>query len=177
MDLEIQTQHEMLDPAWRDLVDHQARRLAERYPELLRLHVTLVHGAHHRHGAEEARLVANVEGTTLRAAKHGELVPDAIHAAFAALAIEIECHHVERRHVIRTPGARPQGSIGRVFRSAGYGFIRYQPGRDVYFKRRALHHLNFDTLEPGTPVEFEVEEGDKGLQAPRVFPAGDRGRA
>jgi cold shock CspA family protein/ribosome-associated translation inhibitor RaiA len=177
MDLEIQTRHIALDPNWRDLIDRFTTRLSRRYPEMLRLHVTLRHGRHHQAGFEAAVLVANVEGTTLRAEKQEEDVRAALRAAFGALEVELERYHRERRRVIKSPGPRPQGSIKRTFRDGGYGFIRYQPGRDVYFHRAALHEIDFETLRPGMPVEFELEKGAKGLQASRVFPVGQRGRA
>ena len=177
MDLEIQTRRTELDPSWRDLIERSVARLQERYPEMLRLHVTLRHGMHHRLGSEVVSLLANVEGATLRVKKQEEDVPAALRAAFAALEIELGRHQSGRRHVTKSPGSRRQGSIKRVFREGGYGFIRYLPGRDVYFHRAALQGLDFMTLEPGTPVEFEIEEGAKGLQASQVFPVGERGRA
>ncbi|HET7224759.1 MAG TPA: HPF/RaiA family ribosome-associated protein [Candidatus Eisenbacteria bacterium] len=176
MDLEIQTEHIELDPNWRDLIETLANHVEARYPELLRLHVTLKHGPHHRVGFEDVALVANVEGRTFRAEKREEKVRAAIHAAFHALDIEMERYHQERRRVTKPPGARPQGSIKRIFRDAGYGFIHYEPGRDVYFNRASLHGIDFADLQPGFPVEFELETGVKGLQASRVFMAGDRAR-
>ena len=174
MDLEIQAQHVTLDPAWRELIEQAAARIAERYPETLRLHVTVRHAPHHRAGAESLALLANVEGAVIRAEKGGEDMREAIHAAFRAFQIELDRHHVQRRHVSKGAGARLQGSIERVFRDAEYVFIHYLPGQDVYVKRVALHGLDFDTLEPGHPVEFEVERGERGLQSPRVFPVGAR---
>lgn len=176
MELEIQTRHVTLDPTWRDLVERSAGRLAIRYPELLRLHVTVRHTPHHRNGAEVVSLLATVEGTTLRAEKLEEDARGAIRAAFAALGTELERHHRRRRHVTKPPGPRPQGSVKRIFREAGYGFIHHLPGLDVYFHRASLRGVDFDDLEPGTPVEFDVEEGERGLQASQVFPAGDRHR-
>ena len=176
MELEIQTRQIDLDPAWRDFIEHQAERLSGRYPEVLRLHVILRHLPHHRRGTEQVTVLANVEGTTLRADKQEENVRTAIHATFEALTTELERYHRERRRVTKSPGARPQGSVKRIFRDGGYGFIHYQPGRDVYFNRAALHELHFEDLEPGAPVEFELEEGAQGLQASRVFPVGERAR-
>lgn len=177
MELELQTRGIDLDPQWRDLIERLAGRLAERYPEMLRLHVTVRHGPHQRRGLEEVALVANVEGVTLRADKQEEHIRTALRAAFDALASELEHHHRERRRVTKSPGARLQGSVKRIFRDAGYGFIHYQPGRDVYFHRAALHQLDFGDLRPGTPVEFDLEQGAKGPQASRVFPVGERARA
>jgi CspA family cold shock protein len=177
MDIEIQTQQIDLDPTWRDLIERLATGLVSRYPEVLRLHAKLRHGGHHRRGFETVSLVANVEGVTLCAEKEEEDVRAAVRAAFAALGTELERHHRERRRVVKNPGPRPEGSIKRIFRDGGYGFIHYRPGRDVYFQRAALHGLRFEDLRPGTPVEFEIEDGDNGLQAPRVFPVGERGNA
>jgi CspA family cold shock protein len=172
MDLEIQTQQLTLDPASRGLIEELAAGIGERYPDTLRLHVTLKHAPKHRNGSETAALLANIEGRMLRAEKTAESVRDAIHAAFEAFEIELERHHDQHRQVTKNMGARVEGSIKRIFRDGGYGFIHYQPGRDVYFHRAALHELDFDKLEPGDPVEFEIEQGERGLQAPQVHPVG-----
>jgi ribosomal subunit interface protein len=176
MDLEIQTQHVTLDPAWRDLIEQSSARIAGRYPETLRLHVTVRRTAHHRAGTETVAVLANVEGGVVRAEKEEEEMRDAIHAVFAALEVGLQRHHEQRRHVTKGTGARLKGSVKRIFRDAGYGFIHHLPGRDVYFRRGALQGLDFDALEPGHPVEFEVEEAERGLQAPRVYPVGARSR-
>lgn len=172
MDLEIQTQQQGLDPTWRDLIEQMAAGIGERYPDTIRLHVTLKHTPKHRNGSETVTLLANTEGRVLRAEKTAEYVRDAIHAAFDAFEIELERQHEQRRQVTKNLGARTKGSIKRIFRDSGYGFIHYQPGRDVYFNRAALHELDFDKLEPGDPVEFEIEQGERGLQAPQVHPVG-----
>lgn len=126
--------------------------------------------------ATRRSVLANVEGAVIRVDKDGEDVPEATHAALRALESGLEHHHQRRRHDTKAAGARLQGSIKRIFRHAGYGFIHYLPGQDVYFRRGALHGLDFDTLAPGHPVEFETEPGERGLQSPRVSPVGDRGR-
>jgi cold shock CspA family protein len=177
MELELQSRLIDLDPNWRDLIERLSEGLSTRFPEMLRLHVTLGHGRHHRTGSEEVSLLANVKGASLRVSKLEPDVRAAIHAAFAALEVELERHRQALRHVTKNPGPRSQGSIKRIFLDAGYGFIHYQPGRDVYFNRAALHGIDFKLLEPGVPVEFEVEQGRDGLQASRVFPVGNRGNA
>src|SRR3990170_658058 len=53
MDVEIQTHHVDMQPDWRALIDERLARLAERYPKLIRVHVTLRHGRHHLRGVEE----------------------------------------------------------------------------------------------------------------------------
>lgn len=176
-DIEIQSRGFTLDPVWRGLVERSVERLAERYPELLRIHVTLTHAAHHRHGVEEVAIVANVPGDVLRVAKLEEEIPDAIHAAFLALAKEFERVHRERRRIVKAPGPRAPGSVDAIFLDGGYGFIRLAGDASVYFHRNALHGLEFTALRPGFPVEVDIEEGGEGPQASRVFPVGERGRA
>jgi len=99
MDLEIQTRHIELDPAWRDLIERSAERFRTRYPEVLRLHVTLKQDRHHRVDAHHVSLVANVEGGTLYADKREAHVPAALRAAFDSLRRKLRRHHRVRRRV------------------------------------------------------------------------------
>jgi ribosomal subunit interface protein len=174
MDIEIQTRQVTMHPAWRALIEERLARLADRYPDLIRVHVTLRHGGHHLRGTEEVDVVATCPGATLRAAKQEERMRDAVHAALDALERELAAHHETRRHFGKAPGPRPAGTIARLFADRDYGFIRTDQGEEIYFHRNALRELDFTTLMPGVPVEFEVEPGERGLQASRVFPVGER---
>jgi ribosomal subunit interface protein len=174
MDIEIQTQHVEMLPEWRTLIDARLAHFGERYPELIRVHVTLKHGRHHRHGTEEVDVVATCSGATLRAAKQEEEMRAAVHAALDALERELAQHHAARRHVGKVPGARPSGKITRIFTDRGCGFVLTEEGEEVYFHRNALHELNFESLPLGLPVELEIERGGRWLQASRVFPVGER---
>ncbi len=61
-----------------------------------------------------------------------------------------------------------QGTIKRLVRDRGFGFIRSADGQEVFFHRTSLQDLNFDSLREGEKVEFEVEQGEKGPRATRV---------
>jgi cold shock protein len=61
-----------------------------------------------------------------------------------------------------------QGVIKRVIRDRGFGFIRTSDGQEVFFHRSGLQQLNFDSLREGEPVEFEIQQGDKGPRATGV---------
>lgn len=174
MDIEIQTQNVEMQPEWRALIDERLARLAERYPKLIRVHVTLKHGGHHLRGVEEVDIVATYPGATLRAAKEEEEMRDAVHAALDSLERELAAHHEKRRHYGKAPGPRASGTITRLFTDRGYGFIRIDEGEEVYFHRNALHELDFASLPLGLPVELEIESGEQGRQASRVFPVGER---
>jgi len=50
----------------------------------------------------------------------------------------------------------------------GYGFIESDGGGDVFVHFSAIQGEGFKTLEEGQNVEFEVVEGNRGLQAANV---------
>jgi CspA family cold shock protein len=75
---------------------------------------------------------------------------------------------------VKAPSLRPIGTIARVFRTKGYGFIITNGDREIYFHRDSLGGLSFEELSKGVPVAFELEQGEKGPQAARVFPTGRR---
>jgi CspA family cold shock protein len=61
-----------------------------------------------------------------------------------------------------------QGTIKRVVRDRGFGFIRSSDGQEVFFHRNGLQQMDFDALKEGTKVEFEIERGEKGPRATSV---------
>jgi len=62
------------------------------------------------------------------------------------------------------------GTIKRIIRDRGFGFIRTAEGQEVFFHRSSLQGLDFDALKEGVRVELEVERGDKGPRAASVRP-------
>ncbi|WP_124039075.1 cold-shock protein [Neoactinobaculum massilliense] len=51
----------------------------------------------------------------------------------------------------------------------GYGFIEADDGtEDVFVHFSAINAKGFRTLEEGQKVEYDVEQGPKGLQASNV---------
>jgi CspA family cold shock protein len=50
----------------------------------------------------------------------------------------------------------------------GYGFIEREDGDDVFVHFSAIKQEGFKSLEEGQKVEFEIVEGDRGLQAANV---------
>jgi len=61
-----------------------------------------------------------------------------------------------------------KGEIKRLIRERGYGFISAEEGREIFFHRSALEGVDFDALEEGNNVEFNVERGPKGPRAVNV---------
>jgi CspA family cold shock protein len=58
-----------------------------------------------------------------------------------------------------------KGKIKRLIRERGFGFIIAENGKEVFFHRSALAEGNFDALEEGASVEFDLERGPKGPRA------------
>lgn len=58
-----------------------------------------------------------------------------------------------------------KGKIKRIIQERGFGFISAEDGTEVFFHRSALQDTNFDTLEEGNSVEFDLEKGYKGPRA------------
>ena len=61
-----------------------------------------------------------------------------------------------------------KGKIKRLIRGRGFGFITAEDGSEVFFHHSALQDVNFDTLEEGDSVEFDVEKGYRGTRAVNV---------
>ena len=60
------------------------------------------------------------------------------------------------------------GTIKRLVRERGFGFILGQDGAELSFHRSALEGAGFEALAEGQAVEFEVERGPKGPRAARL---------
>ena len=50
----------------------------------------------------------------------------------------------------------------------GYGFIESNEGGDVFVHYSAIQGEGFKSLDEGQRVEFDVVEGNRGLQAANV---------
>ena len=61
-----------------------------------------------------------------------------------------------------------KGSVKMFNKDKGYGFIRTEDGKDVFFHYSELVMDNFKTAQPGEEVEFEVEETDRGPRATKI---------
>jgi CspA family cold shock protein len=60
------------------------------------------------------------------------------------------------------------GTVKWFNSSKGFGFITRPEGPDVFVHYKAIVGEGYKSLEEGQQVEFEVEQGPKGLQAANV---------
>ena len=50
----------------------------------------------------------------------------------------------------------------------GYGFITHEGGEDVFVHFSAIQQEGYRSLNAGEEVQFDIVNGDKGLQAANV---------
>jgi CspA family cold shock protein len=63
----------------------------------------------------------------------------------------------------------PKGMIRRLISDRGFGFIKTEEGKELFFHRNELQGVDFNSLREGQQVEFEVGQGRNGrLEAVKV---------
>ena len=67
---------------------------------------------------------------------------------------------------------RVTGTVKWFNGGKGYGFIAREEGPDVFVHFSEIRGAGFRNLEEGQSVEFNVEQGQKGLQATNVTVVG-----
>ncbi len=63
-----------------------------------------------------------------------------------------------------------QGTVKWFSNEKGYGFIEREDGDDLFVHYSKIAMDGYKTLVQGQRVEFEITQGDKGLQASHVMP-------
>jgi CspA family cold shock protein len=64
------------------------------------------------------------------------------------------------------------GTIKKVVSDRGFGFITAEDGKEYFFHRNELGSaMDFDRLNGGEKVEFEIQSSPKGPRAAHVQPA------
>jgi len=69
----------------------------------------------------------------------------------------------ERRFTVKQTG-----TVKWFNDAKGFGFITSERGEDVFVHFTAIQGNGFRSLSEGATVEFEVQQGPKGLQASNV---------
>jgi cold shock CspA family protein len=176
MQVEIEGRNTEVRQSWRDLIGQKLEKF-EHFPnEITRARVTITHNPHHHLGDNQVQVVLSVAGQTLTVKKKGAQIPAVLRSALLAAEREVETYHqhrYSRKRVVKATPPRPIGTVARVFRTKGYGYIQTTDGQ-VYFQRDALEGVSLDEMRKGMPVSFELIEGKNGPQAARVFAANMR---
>lgn len=65
-----------------------------------------------------------------------------------------------------------QGTVKWFNEEKGFGFISQESGPDVFAHFSEIQSNGFKSLEDGQKVNFEVEQGQRGLQATNITKIG-----
>jgi CspA family cold shock protein len=72
-------------------------------------------------------------------------------------------------------GPKQKGKIKKMVRERGFGFIRGDDGKEVFFHRSGLNGSDYDLLSEGDTVEYVVSEGARGPRAENVRAVSEKG--
>ena len=61
-----------------------------------------------------------------------------------------------------------RGTVKWFNEKKGFGFLSQEDGDDVFVHYSSIQSSGFKNLSEGQAVEFEIQEGPKGLQAVNV---------
>lgn len=174
MELQIESRNVEMAPEWRAEIEQRMDKLSTEHKELIHARVSLNKNTHHRKArnlAEALVVVTLPVRHTISARKAEKTFEEAIRAAFSSIDVELRRYNEKRgAREIRVPPIPLRGVVCKLFPQEGYGFILQEGGGEVYFHRNAVHGANFESLEDGTEVAFNVEEGNEGPQATTVNP-------
>ena len=139
---------------------------------------------HHRHAGSQYRVCIelSVPGGKLvvgrdptKTWKHSDLY-FSVTSAFREARRQLENHlrRLDARVKVHVPQARAE--VARILPEGGYGFLRTQDGREIYFHAHSVLNGGFERLRVGSVVRFVEEAGEEGPQASTVTPVRSRTR-
>jgi CspA family cold shock protein len=74
-------------------------------------------------------------------------------------------------------GPKVRGRVKKLVPDRGFGFVRGDDGKEVFFHRSGLGANDYDALSEGDIVEYVVQEGPRGPRAENVRAVGADGVA
>jgi CspA family cold shock protein len=74
-------------------------------------------------------------------------------------------------------GPKVRGRVKKLVPERGFGFVRGDDGKEVFFHRSGLGANDYDALSEGDVVEYVVQEGPRGPRAENVRSVGAEGAA
>ena len=72
-------------------------------------------------------------------------------------------------------GPKVRGRVKKLVPDRGFGFVRGDDGKEVFFHRSGLGANDYDALSEGDIVEYVVQEGPRGPRAENVRAIGADG--
>ncbi len=76
------------------------------------------------------------------------------------------------QHRAAPTGPKVRGRVKKLVPDRGFGFVRGDDGKEVFFHRSGLGANDYDALSEGDIVEYVVQEGPRGPRAENVRAVG-----
>jgi cold shock CspA family protein len=139
-------------------------------------------GKHHRQSGSQyrVRIELTVPGGKVvvgrdppKTSAHADLYA-AAKGAFREARRQLEDYVRRRDQRVKAHAPPSTGEVVRLFPGGGYGFLRTEDGREIYFHEHSVLGGSFSRLKVGSRVRFAEEPGDEGPQASTVRPLGRR---
>src|SRR5262245_3158992 len=157
------------------LIRKQATKLERVCSHLVSCRISVEKPQSHQKSGSSFRVRLDVtvppehELVAVRDAGEGDLhqrLPTVVRQAFDATQRQLKKLTERQRGKVKShPEQAVAGFVIRLFRKAGYGFIKSLEGREIYFHKNTLSAAQFNRLEVGTGVQWNEEEGENGPQA------------
>lgn len=154
-------------------IEARLASLEEGHRDLIDVRIAARPTNHHRHGGQEIHITCDARGQRIVATRAREELGLSLNEALDAFEREVRRMRDKRldRSTRREPTPPTLGTVRRIFPDRGYGFVRTDGGKEVYFHRNAVHGgLDFKQLQEGQRVALDIEQGNKGPQAITINP-------
>jgi cold shock CspA family protein/ribosome-associated translation inhibitor RaiA len=157
----------------KERIEERIRSLDEEHADLIDVRIAARSTNHHRHGGQEVHITCEARGQQIVASRDRAELGLSLNEALDAFEREVRRMREKRmdRSTAPVPAPPVLGTVRRIFPDRGYGFVRTDEGKEVYFHKNAVHGgLDFKHLQEGQRVALDVEHGHKGLQAITINP-------
>jgi cold shock CspA family protein len=57
------------------------------------------------------------------------------------------------------------GKVVRLEKGSGYGFIKTEDQKEVFFHQRWLRYIRFRDIKVGSKMVFDIQKGHRGFKA------------
>jgi cold shock CspA family protein/ribosome-associated translation inhibitor RaiA len=159
-----------------DLIRDRAAKLEKFHPRIVSCRVTVEQPHEHQKSGNPYRVRLEVRvppGHDLivdtRPKTHGlhDTLERVLADTFSAMERQLKEVAERQRSEVKHHEV-PIAFVVRLFKEAGYGFIKTPEAREIYFQQAATLQNDWERLEIGTQVRFEEAMGEMGPQATTV---------
>jgi cold shock CspA family protein/ribosome-associated translation inhibitor RaiA len=178
--LEITFHNLMSSPALEAEIEKRVAKLEKLYPRLtsVRVSVEKPHRQNRTSSVFEVHVEMSVPGRVLAVTREPKrarqrftkpTIHTSLNDAFRVAEAQLKEFKALQRGAVKTHPAMLHGSVRRVDRRNGRGFLTTNDGKEMYFHRNSLLGGDFEKLKRGDLVQYTEALGDTGPTANKVW--------